>query len=1047
MGTEFLYKMYIPGYNSMKDLDESSGNGSWPSRHENKAFEQHHGMLAAKPEIDRYSGYEKEHLRQTMLRQENTFRHQVHELHRLHKIQMDIMNEVRSKESVICLDRMGTFQSNPFAFPPEGDGRRWHDSGLPLVAMNCHIPSASGADSVQSHFSSINLQNMQSGCGSTHYGSRIKYDVSLEYNHKKLQRKLFDLELPAEKYINDAEEEKGAFGGSGLESDPPTWNLIATCEKNGNMSTLSSVHSSCNGDTFSSNTGRTRGLTDLNEPFQVEETYDTTPFDTLGKVTSLKEEIQERDLSANSCSGFQSLAKEVSQRPCKEKKEGLSQGNMLLDNEWENKGRPPFNFKAGQISTGTLNRSFYGEYLPTQSESSHIGSMNAHVPDQNKPEQLKKKTIFGVEIFDRNHNASVMTSDALLRSPAPQSNVVNSESSSISSWKRPLASLKQNAIFVQGNPCFNTFPESNKSSTTLLHCHEVSADGSIVNEKVDFIPKPGVELSYKNDISLISQWKSKASAGHLNGHNDSNSAFEQVPKHNPPHNSRGSGWSENIKSAEEVNLNAVPPKSYPIEAISDSNLISIGIPRMEETPLGALSWMKTISHCNGKSSGEMCDSHKVNWDSMQRKYAEQFACNGGTMKGLCQNSVQDSSSATNVHDAEEKRIGGNCSSNRKILGVPIFEKPISKELPSASSGLKPGFCVSETNDANSIKGGLLHTDLNEDPMESESVEILNTNSLNVAKCSVDRRADLRHSIDLNVSVTEEEAQAPRNKASIAIQIDLEAPVVLENNMDIVAGGGFPESKFKEPFQSITDESKDFHEGFLIAAAEALVDMSLSGVHQFQDDAPCHILEAEVNNSLQLFAEIISSYKGYIENDVGSLSVHKGNNDCEDSIPDEVDFFEYMTLNLTETMVEDHDCEPMVLENTKDETSLPRRPRRGQARRGRQRKDFQRDVLPGLVSLSRNDVTEDLQMIEGLIIATGGTCQSSWSQRNSPKSKAGRGRKRAASSAAFPTVTAVSPPQAQQPNCGELGLEVTGWGKRTRRPPRQRYPSNNPLPHH
>jgi hypothetical protein len=147
---------------------------------------------------------------------------------------------------------------------------------------------------------------MQSGCGSTHDGSRIKYDVSLEYNHKKLQRKLFDLELPAEKYINDAEEEKGAFGGSGLESDPPNWNCMATCEKNGNMSTLSSVHSSCNGDTFSSNTGRTRGFTDLNEPFQVEEEYG-------GKVTFSKEDIQGRESSANSCS-FECLAKVVSQR-------------------------------------------------------------------------------------------------------------------------------------------------------------------------------------------------------------------------------------------------------------------------------------------------------------------------------------------------------------------------------------------------------------------------------------------------------------------------------------------------------------------------------------------------------------------------------------------------------------------------------------------------------------------------------------------------------------------------------------------------------------
>ncbi|KAJ6421598.1 hypothetical protein OIU84_028885 [Salix udensis] len=892
-----------------------------------------------------------EHLRQTILRQENTFRHQVHELHRLHKIQMEIMNEVRSKGSVLCLDPMRTFQSNPLTFSPKGDRIR-----------TCNLDVVLRRDV-----------------------STIKYDVSLEYNHKKLQRKLFDLELPADKYINDAEEEKGAFGGSGLESDPTNWNCRVTCEKNGNMSTLSSVHSSCNGDTFSSNTGRTQGVTDLNKPFQVEEAYDTTPF--LGKVTYLKEETQGRDLSANSCSGFQFMEKEVSRRPFKEKEEGLSQQNMLLDNEWGNKGRPPFNFNSGHISTVTPSRNFYGEYLPTQSESSH-----------------KSPTA--------NHNVSLMTSDALPPPPAPQSNVGNSESSSISSWKRPPSSLRQNAIFLQGNPCFNTFPESNKSSATLSQCHEVSADGSIVNEKVDFIPKPVVELSYKNDISLISQLKSKASAGHSNGSSASNFAFEQVPKRNPPNNSRASGWSENIKSAEEVNLNAVPPKSYPIEAISDSNLISIGIQEMEETPLGALSWMKTISHCNGKSSGEMSDFQQVNWDSLQRKYADQFACNAGTMKDLCQNIIQDSSSATNAHDAEEKRIRGDCSSNKKILYVPTFEKPISKDLPSASSGLKPGFCVSETTGANSIKGGLLHTDLNQDAMESESVEILNKNSLNVANCSVDCRANLRHSIDLNVSVTEEEAQAPRNKARIAIQIDLEAPIVLENDMDIVSGGGFLESKFKEPFQSITDEFKDFHEGLLISAAEALVDISLSGVHQFQDDARCQILETEVNNPLQWFADIISSYKGYIKNDAGSLLVHKGNNDCEDSTPDEVDFFEYMTLNLTETMVEDPDYEPVVLENTKDETSLPRGRRRGQARRGRQRKDFQRDVLPGLVSLSRNDVTDDLQMIEGMIIATGGTWQS---------------------------ITAASPPQAQNPNCGELGLEVTGWGKRTRRPPRQRYP--------
>lgn len=51
------------------------------------------------------------------------------------------------------------------------------------------------------------------------------------------------------------------------------------------------------------------------------------------RLPSLKR-IQARDSYANSCSGLQCLAKEVSQRPCKEKDGGISQCNLNLDNEW-----------------------------------------------------------------------------------------------------------------------------------------------------------------------------------------------------------------------------------------------------------------------------------------------------------------------------------------------------------------------------------------------------------------------------------------------------------------------------------------------------------------------------------------------------------------------------------------------------------------------------------------------------------------------------------------------------------------------------------------
>ncbi|KAI5340899.1 hypothetical protein L3X38_020173 [Prunus dulcis] len=139
--------------------------------------------------------------------------------------------------------------------------------------------------------------------------------------------------------------------------------------------------------------------------------------------------------------------------------------------------------------------------------------------------------------------------------------------------------------------------------------------------------------------------------------------------------------------------------------------------------------------------------------------------------------------------------------------------------------------------------------------------------------------------------------------------------------------------------------------------------------------------------------------------------------------------------------------PPNQENPREEVSLPKRPRRGQARGGTQRKDFQRDVLPGLASLSRNEMTEDLQLIEWFITEIGGSWQSSLTLRNAGRSGKGRGRKCMGTCAPSTIEVAVSQPQIEEPTLEELqGLEersLTGWGKKTRRPPRQR--NSSPVP--
>lgn len=216
----------------------------------------------------------------------------------------------------------------------------------------------------------------------------------------------------------------------------------------------------------------------------------------------------------------------------------------------------------------------------------------------------------------------------------------------------------------------------------------------------------------------------------------------------------------------------------------------------------------------------------------------------------------------------------------------------------------------------------------------------------------------RNLFDLNVCLTEEEEEQQQQEDAYLIQcheksteIDLEVPITETN-------------------ESESDKS----------AAEALIVLSSS-----KTDQPSS------NGSLDWFADIISSLDIAI--------------DSTDSFaPEGMDYFEFMTLNLAESA-----------ENQPEEhkyKNVSSSPPKGPTRRGRQRRDFQRDVLPGLTSLSRNEVTEDLHTIEGLLKAP--NCRS-----NGPKLRTKR--------------QCIS-------ECGDDGT-LMQWGKRGRRPKRTRCSSS------
>lgn len=263
-------------------------------------------------------------------------------------------------------------------------------------------------------------------------------------------------------------------------------------------------------------------------------------------------------------------------------------------------------------------------------------------------------------------------------------------------------------------------------------------------------------------------------------------------------------------------------------------------------------------------------------------------------------------------------------------------------------------------------------------------------------------SETRHYIDLNMSYDEEDAPSaapsfPESVVKIAtMEIDLEAPAVLESDSD--------------------DGSNDIHMELVKVAADAIVSISIS-------HPPC---EPSADTLLWL-ADVITS-----KNCNKSLVLAD-----EEYVPEDMDYFEYMTLKLEDSEEKYDDYKPMIVEEQKedDTSSLSKRtPRKGQGKRGRQKRDFQRDVLPSMVSLSRREVTEDLQIFEEAFSSTGVSWQSSMSKRKAARNSRGK------------RLVVVPPPPAvaitggeKKAICKEMSLEksLEGWGRRTRRLPRQR----------
>ncbi|CAK8536636.1 unnamed protein product [Lathyrus sativus] len=987
-------------YSMMRDLNEESSSCGWPLFYRDKTpingkcYENYLPSVAS----DACSVDDKDVVKRMMLEHEAVFKNQVYELHRLYRIQRDLMNDFDRRE----LHRNQIPAEASFSQVTTEDGRKWHVSGIPAGNSAYAKPSVSGAAGVHSPLGFIQgTSNQACPFRSPDVG------VIESTRPSKVRRKTFDLSLPADENVDSDESNEK------LSDEKTSGSTFFLADKSCKVGKEDDGGKACCRDT-----SRNR-LADLNEPAQVDETYDSSYI-----------RVPSNSVAATECLDLTASAKQ------KTRFFGLSREHLLdssrgthswarNDGYLENNGNEERGISSGaeaahaKSNLQPMLNVFKPEKSLLSSQTMQHTYSKAHEPASNyldgrsKADTWSEKTVSEInhEYFVNKHPES----DLPLYRPghipfAPSYDLSKSWSHSAASWGKASCSLNQKLMSVKTPPYPNAPGSINRNLEEFWHLN--------TNSK----PNPSIPCHAPLRNGSVSKEPSM---------NVSSISYD-YPNHNNDKNS-GKGIDLNaILSNGSYNNNLVPQSS-------------VGI--MEGD---AMSWLraknarKNEARNTDRSSITAGETSFLQTASLLSVKGETGKVTHGVTSVSCSNTL------------DQRRIElSESSSNKKILGVPIFDMPRSSLKKELSSITSPSVSIPTMSDPkameNKHKIWMLDINLPCDANDLEFEKEVFTETV-ISKTRSTAEADSRNQIDLNFSMTEDEESyitLPSGNTNMKATIDLEAVAVPESEEDLVLEENKLETSLASP-QVPQDAVEQPSEELMRNAAEAIVVLSSLSRDQV-DPVINNPSENESVDPLSWFADVVSLCEANPE----SKCDNSRGKDKEDD--EELDYFEYMTLKLEETKEEDYMPKPLVPENFKVEettSTLPTRTRRGPARRGRQKRDFQRDILPGLVSLSRNEVTEDIQTFGGIMKATGHSWQSGLTRRASSR-KRGRPRRQVqvtpSPSPSPPPVTTneTSTPLMQELNNIEVALEersLTGWGKTTRRPRRQRCPptGNHPL---
>lgn len=959
MGTQILHsKRYSTGYCSIWGPNAIVSNDIWSVYHEDKAPKNGQygdSLLSGQVTVNGSIEYNKEKVRQTILKHESMFRHQLQELHRLYGRQKELMDIFRRRDVKKCQMKAETLNLSPFSsyIPCDNAKSTQHAAHTPMRLLfgQSSISESAAKKSLSGFSKDKNMLAFPSG-----------WDGSSEIcepphsNGNLLQRRMIDLESPPDVDMNHEErhfkERLSGFKCNSATGGPSTNEDLHDRDIKSFHFSVLSFHQDSDALRSSLHLKRKNELADLNEPILLEDTSISGSADNLGTSTCTSDDRQGANLSAISNSILHPLRTEP-MRP--------DAPSLMKD------GSPTSSPVAFQSSPAELRK--INEFSTSEIR---------------KTERKTKRKLFGVDIF-KMHDESLVTHTNMVNGTDKYDQLSSKPSvvevkESVDSGRRSSFSSSIDGVFYQNG---------------LFFCPHLNAKESKGNSAID--------------CNFVNSTTTSALVHKISPPTDHVNSVEGLDC---------LGWrsAEVIKTA-KITSNAfqddVAPEHYNLSADcqSEQNALKGSKVHLMETQY---SYEQSRANNN---------SYHLNLDSLQHN-SQRFFKKTKVISPSSQILIdkRETTLPLLIHENEQKNTEvEECSSTKMNSNFLTSNELGISNYPNFPT--EPAFLAADgDNDRDSVveKVG--------------PVDQAGENDLKSEKPVKNSFSSLRCHIDLNLSVTEEEAPSAPCLPSAVVKpattdMDLEVPLVLAYESD-------------KGTKMSSDGGKEPCEDLIRLAAEAIVAISASGGEDTAEDATFISLEETSNDCLEWFVDIVSSFECHDQSNTSAVNLSGDAAFTEDLIPAGMDHFEFMTLKLKDAKSENYlyNYEAPVLQNQDDEehvTTLSRRPRRGQARRGRQCKDFQRDILPSLISLSKLEVTEDFQTFEEMLRASGCNWESSLSRKSAAKN--GRGRRRSGVMRSQKP-DAIYPPLEQKPISRVVKLEdrtLTGWGKKTRRLPRQR----------